>query len=132
MKTDENFNRWNEVKKITNAKDDTSHTFFKEQEIWWCYWGTNVGYEEDGKGDKSMRPVLVIRKFSPHTFVGLPLTTSNREHPYLIRCDAGDGRFRQAIISQLRTIDIRRLHEKITFVGQESFALIRKAVRELF
>ena len=132
MKTDYDFDRWNEVKKMTNAIHDVTHIFFREQEIWWCYLGTNVGYEEDGKGDKSLRPVLVLRKFSPHTFVGLPLTTSNRKHAYLVHCDANDKRFRQAIISQLRVIDIRRLHEKITFVGRESFSVIRKAVRELF
>jgi mRNA interferase MazF len=132
MKTDHDFDRWNEVKKATNSTRDISRIFFKEQEIWWCYLGTNIGYEEDGKGEKSLRPVLVLRKFNQYTFIGLPLTTSIRKSLFHIQCEANDGRFRQAIISQLKAIDIRRLHERITFVRQESFSIIRKSVRELF
>jgi mRNA interferase MazF len=132
MKTDCDFDTWNEVKKDTNFTRDTSKIFFKEQEIWWCYIGINIGYEEDGKGERSLRPVLILRKFGPHTFAALPLTTTDKKHPYHVRCDAGDGRSRQAIISQIKTIDIRRLHEKITFVQQEPFSIIRKAIRELF
>jgi hypothetical protein len=31
--------------------------------------GTNVGFEEDGKNDLHERPVLVIRKYNSHLFM---------------------------------------------------------------
>ena len=126
------FDIWNEEKKIINIREDTSQIFFKEQEIWWSYLGLNVGYEQDGKGEGFLRPILVLKKFNKDTFVILPLTTKTYKRDYLMHCPSLDGMFRQANISQLKTLDIKRLHERITFVPQESFMEIRKAVRNLF
>jgi|ERR1035437_3720178 mRNA interferase MazF len=127
-----NFDTWNEEKKIINIRQDTPHIFFKEQEIWWCFFGLNIGYEQDGKGQGFLRPVLVIKKFNPDTFVALPLTTKTRMRSYLIPCPSLDEVFRQANISQLKVLDIKRLDRRITFVQEEVFKKIRKAVRELF
>ena len=38
--------------------------YFYEREVWWTAIGHNVGNEEDGKGAKYARPVLVLRKFN--------------------------------------------------------------------
>ena len=132
MKTSNDFDNWNEVKKAAHASHDTGDIFFREHEIWWCYIGVNIGHEEDGKGGKSLRPILILRKFTQDTFIGLPLTTSEKRHQFIVRCDSEDGVFRQAIVSQLRTIDVKRWYKNITLVSQESFSLIRKTVRELF
>ena len=126
------FDTWNEDKKTINIREDTSQIFFKEQEIWWSYVGLNVGYEQDGKGKGFLRPILVLKKFNKDTFVVLPLTTRTYKRDYLVLCPSLDGIFRQANITQLKTLDIKRLHERITFVPQESFMEIRKAVRNLF
>ena len=71
------------------------------------------GYEEDGKGKKFLRPVLVLRKLGEHTFIGLPLTTVNAVHKYVLRCDSEDCIFRQVILSQIKVIDYRRLQKLI-------------------
>jgi mRNA-degrading endonuclease toxin of MazEF toxin-antitoxin module len=126
------FDTWNEKKKIINVRQDTSTLFFEEREIWWCLCGLNVGYEQDGKGQEFLRPVLIIRKLSPNTFFGLPLTLKTRKHRYLVSCPASDNVYRQAALSQLKSLDIKRLRDRISFVSEESFVEIRKAVRELF
>ena len=126
------FNTWNREKKVINIREDTTQIFFKEQEIWWSFLGLNVGYEQDGKGDGFIRPVLVIKKFSRDTFVALPLTTKTKKRNYLVPCLGIDGIFRQANITQLKTLDIKRLDRRITFVQEEYMAVIRKAVRGLF
>jgi mRNA interferase MazF len=126
------FDTWNEEKKVINVRQDTPQMFFKEQEIWWSYIGLNVGYEQDGKGDGFVRPILVIKKFGSDTFVALPLTTKTRTRSYLVPCTSLDGVFRQANITQLKTLDVKRLRDRITFASQESFVEIRKAVREIF
>lgn len=126
------FDTWNEGKKIINMRQDTSVIFFKEQEIWWSHFGLNVGDEQDGKGEGFLRPILVLKKFSPDIFYALPLTTKTRVRSYLVPCPSLDGIFRQVNITQMKMLDIKRLHEKITFVPQETFLKIRKAVRNLF
>jgi mRNA-degrading endonuclease toxin of MazEF toxin-antitoxin module len=126
------FDTWNEEKKIINIRQDTTSLFFEEREIWWCRCGLNVGYEQDGKGVDFLRPVLVIRKLSPNTFYGLPLTLKTKKHKYLISCPAHDAVIRQVALSQMKSLDIRRLHERMTLVTEETFKEIRKAVRELF
>ena len=62
------FDTWNKEKKIINTREDTSQIFFKEHEIWWSSLGLNVSYEQDGKGQGFLRPVLVLKTFNPDTF----------------------------------------------------------------
>ena len=38
--------------------------------------GVNVGHAMDGKNQFYHRPVLIVRKFNPHLFFGVPLTSS--------------------------------------------------------
>jgi len=129
---EKDFDAWNEKKKAVNGRQDTATLYFEEREIWWCRFGLNFGYEQDGKGVEFLRPVLVIRKMSPNTFLGLPLTLKMRKRPYLVACPAADKIPRQATLSQLKSIDIKRLRDKITFVNEADFIQIRKATRELF
>ena len=78
MKKD--FDGWNEHKKIANNSEFS--LYFYEREIWWCAVGVNIGFEQDGKGIKFARPVLVLKKYSKNVFVGVPLTTAKRESKY--------------------------------------------------
>jgi hypothetical protein len=39
------FDRWNEIKKATDAADDAARPYFREGEIWWVRLGRNIGYE---------------------------------------------------------------------------------------
>ena len=54
------FDKWNEKKKQIDAKG--CGPFFHEREIWWSSLGFNVGFEQDGKGEKFGRPVLVFKQ----------------------------------------------------------------------
>jgi len=47
---------------------------FQEREVWDCYWGVNIGFELDGKNDKFIRPVLVLKKLTHNTFLGLVIS----------------------------------------------------------
>ena len=37
-------------------------SLFKEGEIWWSYFGENVGTEMNGKGDAFTTPVTILKK----------------------------------------------------------------------
>ncbi|KKS77821.1 MAG: hypothetical protein UV64_C0003G0040 [Parcubacteria group bacterium GW2011_GWC1_43_11b] len=102
--------------------------FFHEREVWWCAIGLNVGFEQDGKGEEFVRPVVVFKKFNKEVFWAIPLTTRNKTGRYYVPIDLGDGVERSAIISQLRLIDAKRLKDKFNVVKEADFAEIEKAV----
>ncbi len=55
-----------------------SEKLFKDGEIWWCSVGMNIGEEIFGKGIRFERPILILKKFTKNSFLGLPLTTKNK------------------------------------------------------
>jgi mRNA-degrading endonuclease toxin of MazEF toxin-antitoxin module len=122
------FNGWNEVKKETDAEASRLYTV---REIWWCRLGVNVGTEQDGRCEKFLRPVLILRGFGPDACLAVPLTTSTREHRLRIPLGQVGEEQARANLSQIRVIDTRRLVEKIGFLDQAVFAEVRKAAREL-
>lgn len=119
------FEGWNRVKQQL----DTHHTIpvFHEREIWWCSIGMNIGFEMYGKGEVFSRPVLIIKKFSPSTFLGVPLSTKvkNNEyyHPITFR-----GETTSAVFDQVRTLDARRLADFIAKLPPAQFQQIKSAL----
>ena len=71
------FDQWNEVKKDT-SKDDFL-VGFKTREIFNIKMGQNIGFEQNGKGKEFIRPVLIYKKLTKDMFIGIPLTTTNRQ-----------------------------------------------------
>ncbi|MCC2630552.1 MAG: hypothetical protein K0S38_361 [Candidatus Paceibacter sp.] len=124
------FDNWNRKKKQIN--NTASNKLYHQREVWWCSLGVNVGYEQDGKGDNKERPVLILRGFSRHVCLAVPLTTSAKINPFSIPIGMMNGRQNWAIISQVRLIDTKRLINKICTLDGNIFEEIRKAVRNLF
>src|SRR5271166_2256650 len=76
VRMEKDFDRWNEIKKATNAADEAARLYFREGEIWWVRLGHNIGYEADGKSQEFTRPVVVLKKYNQYSFLALPLTAS--------------------------------------------------------
>lgn len=102
------------------------------REIWWVRLGVNIGTEQDGKGERFLRPCVILRGFGPDACLVVPLTTSARAHPLRIPVGQVDGEDARANFSQLRVVDTRRLVEKITFLDVKVFDALRTAARNLF
>lgn len=119
------FDSWHKVKQ----KLDVRHPVpvFHEREIWWCSMGVNIGFEVYGKGHIFSRPVLIVRKFSPATFLGVPLSTRKKNseyyHPITFK-----GETTSAVFDQVRTMDGRRLADFIVKLPDTQFRLIKKAL----
>ena len=105
------------MKKITDKVD---RILVNEGEVFWCRFGLNIGNEEDGKGENFRRPVLVLKKFSNEIFLGVPLTTKNKFGTWYFNFNCIDGIQRQAILSQAKTFDVKRLEEQMFSVGNET------------
>ena len=104
---------------------------YRNREIRWCRLGTNIGFEQDGTGEDRARPVLILKGFSRHVCLVIPLTTSEKRNAYHMPLGIVGGRPAFAIISQLRLIDTRRLDQKIMDLNKEAFEILRKAVKDM-
>jgi mRNA interferase MazF len=120
------FDKWIERKKEYNLKIITS-SFFKERDIWWTSIGVNVGYEEDGKHKKFIRPVLVLKKFNKELFLGIPMSTKLKNNKYYIKVDVQQKTV-SVLISQIRVFSSRRIEGKLAELDQKDFARIKDEV----
>ena len=111
--------------------DKRTHVLFKEGEIWWCSIGMNVGVEIFGKGRTLTRPILIFKKFSPNSFLGIPLTSKIKEGKWYIPI-ISKGKSQGAILSQLRTFDSRRLVKRIETMHDNNFQKVRSAFLEFY
>lgn len=130
---DEIFNKWNDVKKIVNKKENK--VGFKEREIFWLRLGQNIGNEEFGKGNEFQRPVLIIKKLTKNIFIGVPLTTTLKENDYFHQFKYSNQKEiieNSAMILQLRTFDKNRLMTRIGMINKEDFEKINQKIRRLF
>lgn len=124
----EKFDEWNERKKYLHTEG--KNVYFYEREVWWCSLGMNIGYEATGKGDKYIRPVVILRKFNKDTALVVPLTTSAKSGKYYFSVKVGkEGG--KANLSQIRLIDVRRLLNKFDVVARGEFEELQRALSSI-
>lgn len=124
------FDIWNEQKKYINQ--ERIEGFFQERDVVWCSVGKNVGFEQDGKGSDFRRPVLVVKKFNRHVFLGIPVTTKLKpENKYYHQIDLGDGVDRSLVLSQVRLFDAKRLTQKLGVLNAEQFVQTKNALARI-
>lgn len=116
MEYNKDFDIWNQSKKRVNLQ---RNILFSEKEIWWCQLGLNIGSEHDGKGSRFERPVVIVKKIHDHIGWALPISSSLQNNKY--RFNLGNT---QAVLSQIRTIDSRRLVRKIKTLDNPTFNLL--------
>lgn len=124
------FQPWHNKKTVIDH-GDTPHVFFHEREVWWCSIGLNVGFEQDGRGEKFARPVLVFKKFNKEVFWALPISTRIKTGRFYSPIGLEDDVPRVAIISQLRLMDAKRLIGKTGTIDQRNYQEIKKAIINL-
>lgn len=127
-----NYDTWNELKKEYDAISAEELVYFSEREIWWMTAGLNIGTEVDGKHEKFARPVLIIKKFNKFGFIGVPLSTTLKVNKYHYKITFLEEHNSVCLLSQIKTIDTRRLLKKIGMLDERQFSGVKKAVRELF
>ena len=124
------YDKWNEIKKNLSANDNIKS--FKNRDIFWTHVGQNLGYETFGKGEDFLRPVLILKKFSQNTFLGIPLTTSTKNDmfhfKFIIKSNA---KINYASLSQIRIFDAKRLHDKLDKMSVEDFNEMKIQLKKL-
>ena len=105
--------------------------FFHEREIWSCSVGVNIGFESDGKGEKFLRPVLVVKKFNNESLWGVSLSKTQNNGKYYYPFVFVEGLTSEANLSQLRLIDSKRLNYKLGTMDERLFQELKEKLRQL-
>jgi len=126
--TKKEFQKWHKRKAFLH--EDKQRPFFHEGEVWVCALGLNIGFEQDGRGEEFLRPIVIIRKFNQQVCWGLPLTKNKKKGKYYFSFKL-NGTISTAILSQIRLVDSKRLQYKIGALNHEDFCELTKKLKEL-
>lgn len=122
---EKDFKKWHAKKEIIH--NEKERPFFHEREVWMCLLGINIGFEQDGRGEEFLRPVIIIKKFNNEVSWGLPLTKNTKKNKYYYSVTPIAGRDSSTVIlSQIRLIDAKRLKYKIGDITEAEFEEIKK------
>lgn len=129
MGDDKFFDEWIMIKRRLHF--GASQRSFSEGEIWWCAVGENVGVEINGKSDTFARPILVLKKLSKFSFMGIPLTTKAHDGTWYVKFRFKDVD-EYAVLSQARAISVSRLYKRMGEVSSSDLALVRRGFEVLY
>jgi mRNA interferase MazF len=104
---------------------------YRKREIWLASVGENIGHEVDGKGEKFMRPVLVLQSYNKSTCHVVPLSTTKRRGKFWHEFDGHTGKKSVALLSQSKIVDTSRFVKKIGWTDQKTFDAIRARIRSI-
>jgi len=128
-KNDQIYDQWNDNKKDI-AKNE-SIIKFQQFQIIFMKMGANIGYEQDGKGDDFLRPVLVYKKFNNRIFLGIPLTSKPKDDKFHFEFEYKKSKKSYAILSQIRLFDIKRAKYYDGKISKNQFEKLQKKLLEL-
>lgn len=124
------FKNWFKLKALL-WKTNFDQIYFKQNDIWWCSLGMNLGEEIFGKGKKFTRPVLVFKKFTSNSFLGLPLTSKNKSGSWYTKITL-QGKNNWVILNQARILDKKRLVDKMCTLDDQDLKRVKKDFLKLY
>lgn len=129
---DNEYNNWNDIKKEIVSERIT--VGFKNRDIFYMNMGKNIGFEQDGKGENFVRPVVVVKGFNKNMFFGIPLSTKMKEGKFYYRFSfyKQDKKVENiALLSQMRLFSTKRLLNKIGMMNTDDFKKMKNKFKEL-
>lgn len=123
------YDDWNIVKK--NTENIVKKVYFKERDIFWVKLGENIGFEQNGKGNKFQRPVLVLKKYTNDMFLGIPLSTTLREGSFYFQFSFLEDKISTALLVQNKLFSSKRLMKKIGKIDENNFKNLKAKLIKL-
>lgn len=123
---EKDFQNWHTEKSLIHKQK--IRPFFHEREIWFATLGMNVGFEQDGKHEKFLRPVIILKKFNNQVCWAIPTTKKSKKGIHYFSFEYQKGDSTTAILSQLRLIDSKRLDYKIGTMKENDFVEMKKCL----
>jgi mRNA-degrading endonuclease toxin of MazEF toxin-antitoxin module len=125
---EKDFDKWNNIKKKLEFKKQKF--FFKEGEIWWMSVGVNIAVESCGKGEVFRRPVLVFRKLSGDSFIGLPLSSKDKIGTWFTDITINDQK-RSVLLYQIRMFSANRFESRLATLDENDFKKVKEKLEQL-
>jgi len=110
---DVEFDLWNSTKKSIEAEKVTRLLFPRESEVWMCAFGKNIGFEQNGAGERFSRPTLVIKKFNNQMLLAVPLSTKQKNLDFYHNFVDLRGDQVSAILAQIKLMSVKRFRRKL-------------------
>ena len=115
------YDNWNKRKKEINQKKNLPS--FQERDIIFINMGKNIGYEQDGKGEDFLRPVLVLKRFNKEQFIGFAMTSKyHKEEKFYYKLKEDS----YVVLSQVKTFSAKRIKYKT------KHKVSRKTIEEIY
>ena len=111
------YDEWNDLKKSLDKKQPI---LFNERDILFISMGKNIGYEQYGKGEDFLRPVVVIKKFNKHLFLGIPLSSKLKDG-YFFHNVSFKNRTNSALLLQSKSFDSKRIKYRLARLSENEF-----------
>lgn len=121
------FQKWHTEKGFIH--NEKQRPFFHEREVWFASLGENVGFEQDGRGERFLRPIVIIKKFNNEVLWCVPLTKNSKRGKYYFSFKIGQDTS-TAILSQIRLVDGKRLQYKVGDLRAKDFEEIKRKIRQ--
>jgi mRNA interferase MazF len=125
---EKDFESWHLLKAKIN--ENKARYLFREQEVWWCFLGANIGDEQDGKGLAFKRPVIIFKKYSSNLFLAIPLSTKIKDRIFNHIFEFKNIK-QCALLSQARIIDAKRLSHKLGKLTANEYKQISEKFKNL-
>lgn len=125
---EKDFDKWNNIKKKLENKN--KKFFFKEGEIWWMSVGVNIANESCGKGETFRRPVLILRKLSGNSFIGIPLSSKDKVGTWFCDITINDQK-RTILLYQIRMFSTNRFESRLATLDENDFKKVKKQLEQL-
>ena len=124
------FNRWNELKKkIDEKNNNVLDNFPKEGEVWMSDVGLNIGYEQNGSEDNFSRPMLIVKKFNNHMFWAVPLSTKQKDFDFYFNYTDPNSQKVSAILAQMKLVSVKRLKRDIYILPDKLFDQMKQKLK---
>ena len=125
---EKDFDAWNAKKKKLETR--TERFLFKTGDIWWCSVGLNVQTESCGKGEHFHRPVLVLKKLSGNSFVGIPISTQEKTGSWFVDITV-HGEKRYALLYQIRMFNTNRFQRRFAALDDTDMRRVKEKLEAL-
>ncbi len=122
------FAEWARLKPRIHFVD--TEVYFRERQIWWVSIGQNVGSEQNGKHGNFERPVVILKKFNPQTFLATPISTQFKEGAYRLSFTNNGEQF-IANLSQMRVLSSKRLLRLVGTMPLAEYECLKQMYREM-
>jgi len=107
------FTDWTKLKIRIHSSETNKNVYFKEGQVWWASVGQNIGVESNGKNKNYERPVIILKKFNGHSFLGITLSSKEKIGNYYIKLKNIKGVSNIINLSQIKNMSSKRLLRKI-------------------